>query len=771
MKRGHRTGVSKQENLSPFGRFVRAESSFRGQYRNIAALVRAANDRGIVATTNDVWSLQDRHRTFQQYLWPKMISEFVAAYSAQRAPSSVLDPHAGLGTPLLTLAEQVKPARSVALCPRQEVLAAARILDAHGSVEWLSGELDDHERIHAERFDLIVCFPPIGMRSVKQRMDGTELQLNDSPGHLLIAQLSPALIPDGIAVFVVSPKFLRDRRNNCVRKRLTEFGLTLTAYVSVPHAQGLHPGVGLAFIKKGKSDTIFAGTLSENEDRNSALLRNLVSRTDGASISAGRLVASEGFVNPEMIAAEDRIHRIAAKRGMTPQRLGRIARQITFLRHGATGFQEQADALYLPRYPLGRVVTEREHLTGKTRNCMQVVLDQNVADTRYVAGFFNSPAGRTIRDAVCAAHGVSRALTRRAVEELVVLLPDKNTQLRVIETDTKAASLISEVRELRGELWNQPRGEARVRSGLRAINRKESFPNWLDALPFPLASILWAYHAAEGDDQRQYQHLDHFFEALSQFLATLMLSAFRTNATLFDREWTTIRENLEQQSLSITRATIGTWLAIAERLFKRARRMLQDDDEANECFMAFRTADRSVLDALLSKRLISTTREANALRNEWRGHGGIVGRRTAYELRLRLTGLLNDVRECLGTVWNRYQLVRAGEMRMLDDGEYRIRLETVMGRSYPFVARESVLEEPLRDGQLYFLGEAESRALPLIPFVTLRPSPDEEQNACYFFSRANGSAIRLVSYHFEPAPSLHGEFVETREILDELSAK
>ena len=740
----------------------------RAAHRNVAELVQAAHDRGIVATTDDVWSLPAGHPRYQQCLWPKMISDFVAAYCAQLNPASALDPHVRLGTPVLTLAEQVTPARSVALCPHQEVLSAARLLDAHGSVKWLLGELDDHESTLAEGFDLAVCLPPIGGRSVKQRVEGAKTLLHDSPGHLLIAQLSGALVPDGTAVFVVSPRFLRDRRSNCVRKRLAEFGLSLNAYVSVPHAQGLYPGAGLAFIKKGKSETVFAGTLSESSDRNSILLRNLVARADGGSVSAGRLVASKGFVNPETIAAEERIGRIAAKRGMKPQRLSGIARGVTFVHQDATDFQEHPHALYLPRHPLGKVVTEREQLTGNTGSCLQVVLDEGVADSRYVASFFNSPIGQSIRDAVCSAHGASRILTRHAVKELAVLLPDKKTQMRVIETDSRAAALMSEVRELREQLWQQPLQVSGVCAALGAVNREESFEAWLDTLPFPIATILWAYNAANGDDHRQYLHLDHFFEALSQFLATIALSAFRTNATLFDQEWPPIRANLERQSLSIRRATMGMWIAIAERLFKRARTML-NGDKAAECMHAFRTADRSVLDVLLSKGLVSTVREANSLRNRWRGHGGIVGPQMAYDLRVTLEGLLGDVRDNLATVWNRYQLVRAGGMDMLRDGRFEISLEKVMGRSYPFPTKDVVLEEPLIKNKLYLIGEAEPTALPLLPFVTLHSSPGQAQNACYFFNRVSGRDIRLVSYHFEAKPELEGEFSETQTVIDELS--
>lgn len=768
---GRETKIGKQKiRLSPFERFVRKEAGSSARHGSIVKLVLMAKHRGIVASADDVWSLGARHGRYHPDVWPKMISDFVASYSAERDPTSVLDPQVGLGTPILTFAEQAKSARSIALCGLQEVFQAARTLDSHGRVDWLLGELNDHERVLTEEFDLVVCFPPLAMGSVVQRLEGSKRPLRDSPGHLFIPRLGRVLTPDGVGVFVVSPKFLRDRHKDCVRNRLTDFGLSLTAYVSAPHVPGIYGGLGLAFIRKGASGSVFAGILSENRDRNLVLLRNLVSRTDGGSITAGRLVTSDEFVNPETISAEERISRIADKRGMAPQRLGAIARNIAPLRlNGVSGTQEPTDALYLPSYPLGPAVTAIEQLTSRTRNCIQVILDDEVADARYVAGFFNSPNGRTMREAVCSAHGVSRVLTQRAAQELVVLLPDKKTQLRVIETDSKAASLISEVRELREELWQRPLAESKVRHGLDAVNRDDSFPNWLEALPFPLASILWLYHTAKGDDLKQYQHLDHFFEALSQFLATLALSAFRTNTALFDEEWPSIRDTLDGQSLSIRRATIGTWLVIAERISKRARQMLTGD-ESGVCLRAFCTSDRSVLDALLNKRLISAMRSANSVRNDWRGHGGIIGTKDAYNLRVKLDGLLKDVRECFGTVWNRYQLVRAGQIRMLGEGEYSIRLETVMGRTYPFVARESVLEQTLLDGQLYFLGEEEPRALPLVPFVTLHPSPEDEKNACYFFSRANENDIKLVSYHFETASQLKREFVKTREILDELSA-
>lgn len=752
-----------------FDRFTRGDIDTA---RNLAALVVEARDRGIAPTNDDVWLAAIRGRLYGEGIWPEMPSRFLAAFATGWGATSVLDLHASLGSPVFPLAGSPS-CRATALCPRQEVLEAVQVLDHHNEVKWLPGGVDKNPQVLKGQFDLIVCSPPLGTTSVKRRFAGVSWAVRDSPGHLLIPRSCSALSVNGIGVFVVSPRFLSNRRNDSVRRMLPDFGLSLAAYVSVPpQPRTYRHRVGLAFIRKGESSHVFGGILSEDEERNQATLKNLIERVDSGSVATGRLVASSDFVSPETLASTERVDRLATTLRLKPQRLGDIAQEIKPLgRGGPSGFEERSDVIYLPLIPSERAATEVGQLQVKARDWVQVVLNEDIADPSYVARFLNSAAGRMVREAGVVAYGAYRRLPPRGVGDLVLFLPNKATQLRILETDSKAASLMSEVREIREQLWQRPLAEARVRDRLEGVNRDDSLPAWLDKLPFPLASILWAYHAAAGNDKEQYEHLDHFFEALSAFLATLALSAFWTDKPMFEREWPSVRSTLESRSLSIRTATMGTWITIAERLFKRARQMLgsQEVSECDECLQAFCTADRSVLGALLSKNLVSAVKKANSSRNMWRGHGGIVSASQAYQLRVTLFDILNEVRESFGTVWTRYRLVRAGDMRRLPDGTYQTRVEVIMGRSYPFPSRSVSLEEPVTYGQLYFLGEAERRALPILPFITLEPSPDEASNACYFFNRARGEEIRLVSYHFESKPALEGEFRDTRQILDELS--
>ena len=80
-------------------------------------------------------------------------------------------------------------------------------------------------------------------------------------------------------------------------------------------------------------------------------------------------------------------------------------------------------------------------------------------------------------------------------------------------------------------------------------------------------------------------------------------------------------------------------------------------------------------------------------------------------------------------------------MEMLRDGTYHIQLEAIIGRSYPFRSVTAELEQPLESGQLFFLGDGELQALQLLPFISLRSSPGEAQNACYFFNRVQGEEV------------------------------
>jgi len=323
------------------------------------------------------------------------------------------------------------------------------------------------------------------------------------------------------------------------------------------------------------------------------------------------------------------------------------------------------------------------------------------------------------------------------------------------------------LQEIRDKIWTHPRQLNCAIRDLGKVNREERFTDWLDGLPFPLASILWAYHASKDDPRHSYDHLDHFFEALAEFMATVFLSVFVTDDELFSSERKNISETLLKNNLSIEKSSFGTWVKIAERLSKVARTMYNSNKKRSDkarCELMFQTTDADILQPLFSSKLVGVLQETNNLRNDWRGHGGIAGNRIAYERSNKLQSYLAIVRECFGDMWNKYQLILPINMK-LSEGIFSVTTRRVVGPRTPFESIELQTTEPIETEYLHLIDLKERRALKLLPFVRVMASPKSAQNACYFYNRRQTDGLRFVSYHFEPEAEVVKSFEDTYEAI------
>ena len=124
----------------------------------------------------------------------------------------------------------------------------------------------------------------------------------------------------------------------------------------------------------------------------------------------------------------------------------------------------------------------------------------------------------------------------------------------------------SEADELESRLCNWEDDPKELLSNIKTINQEDRHEDWIDSLPFPLASILWRHHASKDSYRDRYQMLLQFFEATAAFLATVHLSAYLSS----DRQWEKVAQDLcsklSTQGLSLERATFGSWKLVVERL-------------------------------------------------------------------------------------------------------------------------------------------------------------------------------------------------------------
>jgi len=708
---------------------------------------------------------------FGQYYTPSSITKVVAKLAEEWKSQRILDPSCGAGDLLASVSSIRQDADIVGIEPNAD--AAKQADETLSKVTYrykiLKGDFLLDSWDYLGEFDLIVCSPPFGINPQKVSLlsETGPLEVQDNPSHLIILKSCLRLTEKGAGLFVVSTGFVDKKRQNAVFANLSRFGLCLQAYIAVPagtFAPYTSIPTALVLIQKGKSNRIFVGEMSQDTGRNQSLLNNLITGKEGKEIASGKLVTTENFIGYQSLAAEERIERLAKRLGLAPILLGDVVKEINLTKAiESPGFDERTNAVYLPLIGRSNAVPSLSELTMKPHNYVQLVIDTEKADAGYVAGFLNTTLGHAIRES-CYSGAVIPKITKSSLTQMQLYLPNRKIQIETIEADIQIKNLVNELQELRDQVWSRPNQLINTRKQLTRVNREERFVDWLDTLPFPLASVLWAYNAAKGNLRLRYDYLDHFFEALAEFLATLLLSGFANNEELFSSERVEIRRILNVNRLSLEMSTFGTWVKLCERLSKQAREMAHSQ-ERYKCKQMFYTSDDDVLQAFLSSRLIGILQDTNNLRNEWRGHGGAASDQLVREREVILQNYLNGVRGCIGDMFTRYQLIMPHNMS-LREGIFQINAYSLMGTRTPFESTELFSNAPLEADRLYMMGQEERSALKLLPLFMIKASPESAQNACYFYNRKQKDGLRFISYHFDVQAEIVESALDTIKALD-----
>ena len=346
-------------------------------------------------------------------------------------------------------------------------------------------------------------------------------------------------------------------------------------------------------------------------------------------------------------------------------------------------------------------------------------------------------------------------------------MPPLNEQRKIVDVDQRAKAVEVDVKNIRDKLWSEPRKINSLLPKLDRLTREESFKEWLDGLPFPLASILWAYNAAGADEKQRYEHLLHFFEATAAFLATIHLSAAKSDDHLRQDVIPELMGRLEAQHIGLNSASFGTWQTIYSNLAKTIRMMGDKPDTREQAYQLLKTHDPEVFAMLTSRELSTLFEEVNILRNLWTGHGGVVSPSEASRRHNSLKKNLQTIQKIFGSSWDRYQLVSPLELR-IENGKIHQNVQKVTGKAAPFEQTNMDLEMALDSAFLYLVGIGEREALRLLPFVRLSASPQSALNACYFFNRKGNQGYRFVSYHFATSSEIEEPFPEVASALHEL---
>lgn len=479
---------------------------------------------------------------------------------------------------------------------------------------------------------------------------------------------------------------------------------------------------------------------------------------DRSSAGGSRVYTGVRF---EYIFLEDELERLAERTDQQIYPLPEVTDSIVV----ADNDKEQEgglNAVYLPVLGTGKALTSLEDATAA--KYLRVLFKDELAESRYVAAFYNSALGRKLRKALST--GVVPRISASALTESSIVLPPHNIQLSCVEVDTAIENLISELSTVRADVWGSPMAIHKTEKRLPSVNKANSLLAWIDTLPYPLASILALYNAAGDDDRARYEALLSFFEALAEFLATVFLSALTPSMAHSAHAEFPIGHKAPLRS-PLRSSTFGSWVEIVSRMRKFAASLQAGSPEANIVLtQALGTTNPVILEMLLSETVVSASREAKDIRNKIKAHGGLVTDAVAKSAHTTLQALLADVRAQYAETWGSYGLYQAGSCD--HEREIRQHARWIMGRSPAFEQRTVTVNEPVRKGRLFLLDLDENRPVTLLPLITLGSSPESADNAVYFYNRQEKGEIEFVSYHFAPQPHIVERSPELREEFNAL---
>lgn len=724
---------------------------------------------------------------------PEWLAGVFAALAKDVSPQSICDPWAGAGFLVEVLREACQPTEAFAFTQTQAKHALGKVLVPE--VSWKLGEPMRLLDAATQDFDVVASILPMGARPANPlkvtTASGEKVDLRDDLGNLVMVAASLHLSSSGVGLFVVTPSFFFSYRS--VLRQFGVLGLGVQAALALPSgtfAPYTNIPAFLLVVSRKEAARMFVAQLSGDEKTNLQILENFRQAREGGTLELGRFVDTLSFSSLEAIRTAERFVEAERRFAAPAVKLAELATAINLGRFGeGFAFEAQDNALFIPLIGSSEVVDSLGDLTLKKQNYAQVIIDPARSNARFVARFLNSEFGKELREQNKTGAVISK-LTKQTLKELRVFVPDLQTQRKMLEIEAQMTAeqntllgLQNELGEFRRELWANPRTAASVEERLNSLSKRlggglkehtaERLDQWFETLPFPLASILRAWQATPSQDfKTKHEHLLHFFEGTAEFVSVILLSAFSSNEALFGPHKQKLSEAMQKQNLSFQRATFGTWKLVVEYLSKQTRDLLSDinkkpEDIQNDralCGDIFSDPDLKVPAAVSGKDLVGILSTTNKMRNDWSGHGGVVGQEEAQLRNEQLLGEVHKLREAIADTWNNTQLIHALHCRPRR-GLFENEVAVLMGSNSEFLKETRSMGTWLDVERLYLSTKESGRALKLLPLVQVGPSPQSAKNACYFFNRMERDGVRFVSYHFTDQPEITGQFDEATETI------
>ena len=363
---------------------------------------------------------------------------------------------------------------------------------------------------------------------------------------------------------------------------------------------------------------VFIGEL--NNDSKDILLENLKKRKSGKIPQHGILTELKSFYSFPNFLANIESQVLGNSIGIEPLRFLNIVREVRNFDKFSES-DEDFNYLYMPFDFNSEVTLSSQMFEFEPEFYLQIFFDPEIALSDYVARFYNTQLGKKIRESLNIDSEKPR-ISKKLLLNSLVYLPDLDNQIEIIRVD----SLISELNTLadsyRSKLWKSPSNVSEILKEFDGFNEEKSeekFEQWIESLPYPLASIIWA-SSTVSDYSVKVKYLLDFFEAFSEFNYALMISALSQDKKFFDNEYKRCKKFSKPVDWYL-KPTFGSWNIIGICLASKIHKLLENPEKRSKCLELFGNPDPEFLERICNSELYNLLLEVMNYRNQWEAHG------------------------------------------------------------------------------------------------------------------------------------------------------
>ncbi len=692
------------------------------------------------------WELGDAVTTDEK-------SGLIASLSSLKEPGTILDPACGCGLLLHAVLNEIPYSSAIGISgdPRLSKIASA-VLHDRNHLEILDS--DSKGRVDSERYDLIVSDPPPTRWSLSKQGKFSSYRRYPrwKSTHALAVWASEHLTADGTAMICVDPSFFWDKNSDIVHRHIVSNGCRIKAAFYFEKLLGNKADGCLVVIENGSQKKLFVGGASY---QNSDLIENFIKFRGAKNPSLGRLCELSEFQSFERLVSQDNLKRLGSKSGFKIYPANKV-----FIRafpppwnwNQEIDYKDYQDTLVCFN-PISRKFRFGPFYSSRTDWILAV--DPEVVNLQFVVDWFNTTdLGTATLDSAQRADTKGKAVdVKYLVNHIQLYLPSKDKQEALLGSHEKLEKIRSDLQDLSSNLISAGNNDIQgYVDRIEAIKIDDTYLDWVDTLPYPLASILSRHQdiVVDGSEVDKLRTLSHFFEALAAFVATVHLSAY-SRRTMWAYEARKMVEKTRLPEPFLHQTHFGDWIRIAEHFSAANKKWLKDTDGSDVIKSTYSVAEYAIIESLGASKLLQILQRANQIRNNHLGHGGAIGPQEADRLHSELFTYILETRSIFGRRWLSYELIQPASSTY-SSGEHTYSCSRLTGRSNTFPKGKVVTREPLEANRLHLYNSTSRQALALLPFVRVLTPSEKSRAGFYFYNRQKNGVVRYVSYENEEWP-------------------